>query len=120
MEIHSFKDLVVWQKGIDLVKEVYEVTKQLPKEELFCLTAQLRRAAISIPSNIAEGKKRKTRVDYLHFLRMASGSAGELETQLIIIQQIYGQIDLKKAMGLVEEVEKMLSAMIAKLEKGNL
>lgn len=120
MEIRSFKDLVVWQRGVELVKEVYKITKQLPKEELFCLTTQLRRAAVSIPSNIAEGKKRKTRVDFLHFLRIGSGSAGELETQLILLNEIYREIEVKKALGIVEEVEKMLSAMIVKLEKGKL
>ena len=118
MYIESYKDLIVWQKSMELVKEIYLITKQLPKEELFCLTSQLRRAVISIPSNIAEGKKRRTRNDFLQFLRFSSGSAAELETQLIIVKEIYPDIMVEKANILVEEVQKMLSTMIVKLEKG--
>lgn len=80
--INSYKDLIVWQKSIDFVDMIYAVTKSFPKEEQFGLTSQLRRASISIPSNIAEGWGRKYGNEYAHFLRIASGSLYEVETQL--------------------------------------
>ncbi|MCK5096162.1 MAG: four helix bundle protein [Candidatus Pacebacteria bacterium] len=116
MKIESFKDLTVWQRSIELVKEVYQETANLPQSEIYGLTSQMRRCAVSIPSNIAEGKKRGTRKDYVHFLRIANGSAAELETQSIITKEIYklntSEIDSK-----LEEVQKMLSVMIKKLEQ---
>jgi four helix bundle protein len=84
MYVESFKHLIVWQRAIELVKEVYRITDGLPKSEMYGLVSQMRRSAVSIPSNIAEGKKRKTKNDFLHFLRIADGSAAELETQVII------------------------------------
>lgn len=78
--IQSHKDLVVWQKAIQLVTEVYELTKSFPKEELFGLTSQMRRAAVSIPSNIAEDRNRGSRKDFRQFLLIAFASANELET----------------------------------------
>ena len=116
MYVESFRQLIVWQKGIELVKEIYNVTNQLPKREVFGLSNQMQRAAISIPSNIAEGKKRRTKIDYVKFLRIADGSAAELETQLIITREIYKNIDLSRPMFLVEEIQKILSVMIRKLE----
>lgn len=116
MYVESFKGLVVWQKSMLLVKEIYLLTNQLPSSEMYCLTNQIRRAAISIPSNIAEGKRRKTISDFLHFLRIADGSAAELETQLIIVQDIYSDRDCRRALALLEEVQKMLVTMIRKLE----
>lgn len=80
MKIESFKDLVVWQKSIQLVREVYKTTEEMPKTEQYGLVSQMRRAAVAIPSNIAEGKKRGTRKDFTHFLVIASASAAELET----------------------------------------
>jgi four helix bundle protein len=119
MYLHSFKDLIVWQKAMDLVKEIYKITKSLPKEEMYGLTSQMRRAAISIPSNIAEGKKRKTKNDFLHFLRTADGSAAELETQLLVTNHLYSDIGVSQAMSLLEEVQKMLATIINKLETSN-
>lgn len=78
--IKSYKDLIVWQKSIDLAVEIFELTKKYPKEEMFGLAAQMRRAAFSIPSNIAEGYSRNTRLDYGYFLRISYASASELET----------------------------------------
>jgi len=117
MKVVSYKDLTVWQKSMDLVEEVYEITKRLPKEERYSLISQMQRAAVSIPSNIAEGKMRGTRKDYAHFLRIAFGSGAELETQIELVQRIYdiqGE-DVNKAKGLLEEVMKMLNVMIQKL-----
>ena len=80
----SYRDLIAWQKGIELVATIYRVTQLFPKEELYGLTAQLRRAAVSIPSNIAEGQGRKSKPEFRHFLHNAAGSLMELETQLTI------------------------------------
>ena len=117
MYVQSFKQLIVWQKSIELVKEVYRRTSQLPKEELYGLSSQMRRCAVSIPSNIAEGKKRKTRKDFIQFLRIADGSAAELETQMILIKDLYPAIDCSTANSLLEEVQKMLITIIRQLER---
>lgn len=119
MYVKSFKELIVWQRSIELIKEVYKITEKFPKSELYCLISQMRRAAISIASNIAEGKKRKTKKDFIQFLRIANGSAAELETQIIIAKDLYKNIDYSKSESLLEEVEKMLATMIQKLESSN-
>lgn len=80
----NYRDLVVWQKGMDLVEEIYKITGFLPNEEKFGLTLQLKRAAVSIPSNIAEGFERNTIKDYIKFLSIAKASRAEVETQLLI------------------------------------
>ena len=115
MYINSFKDLVVWQKSIELVKKVYSATSKLPKSEVYGLINQMRRAAVAIPSNIAEGKKRSTKKDFIHFLRIADGSAAELETQIIISKSLFKKIDFDKCEALLEEVQKMLTTMIKRL-----
>ena len=89
MAVLSFKELIVWQKAMDLTKCIYIVTKKLPPEEKFGLMSQMQRCAVSIPSNIAEGNKRTSSRDYAQFLRIASGSAAELETQLLLVKDIY-------------------------------
>ncbi len=80
MYVESFKQLIVWQRSMELARALYQATNAMPRSELYGLVSQMRRAAVSIPSNIAEGKKRKTRKDFLQFLRIADGSAAELET----------------------------------------
>lgn len=116
MYLESFKQLIVWQKSISLVREVYIFTKELPKEERYGLVSQMRRCAVSIPSNIAEGKKRKTRKDFIQFLRIADGSAAELETQMIITRDLYPNINCDNSESLLLEVQKMLITIIKKLE----
>ena len=116
MYLKSYKELVVWQRSIELVEEVYKLTNQLPKEELYGLSSQMRRAAISIPSNIAEGSRRKALPEYLQFLRIADASSAELETQIVISKKLYSHILYDTCERLVEEVQKMLSAMMSKLE----
>jgi four helix bundle protein len=117
MALSSFKDLIVWQKSMVLVKSVYALTRELPKEEAYGLSSQIRRSAISIPSNIAEGSKRGTSKDYVQFLKIAYGSSAELETQLIIIQDIYPEVqNTKDALVLCDEVQKMLSTIIKKIK----
>lgn len=116
-EIKSYKDLIVWKKSILLVKETYKITSCFPKSEAYGLVAQMRRAVISVPSNIAEGYGRKTRKDYGQFCSIAYGSLLELETQLEIAKEL-GFIksdDIKFEENLIEEVGKMLNALVRKL-----
>lgn len=84
----NYKELIVWQKSVDLVTEIYSVTTDFPKEERYSLTNQIRRSSISVPSNIAEGHYRRSTLDYLQFLKIARGNCAELETQLIISEKL--------------------------------
>ena len=113
----NYKDLVVWQKAMDLTVEIYRLTKNLPKDELYGLTNQLRRAAVSIPSNIAEGNARFSTKEYLHFLSIARGSIAEVQTQLLLCIKLdyLTQDDIATATSLHNEIERMLNSMIAKL-----
>jgi len=88
MTLTTYKELTVWQKSIDLVIAIYKLTEEFPKTEVFGLTAQIKKSVISIPSNIAEGFARKSRLEYLHFIRVSFGSGAELETQLYIAQKL--------------------------------
>jgi four helix bundle protein len=117
MEVVSYRDLIVWQKSMALVVAVYELVKELPAEERYGLVSQMQRAAVSIPSNIAEGKMRGTRKDYVHFLRIAHGSGAELETQLERSQRLYRISDdmFLRASTVVDEIMRMLNVMIRKL-----
>ena len=87
-KIKTFRDLKVWQKGIELVKEVYSITKKFPSDELYGLISQMRRSAVSIPSNIAEGFRRKYAKEHKQFLNIALGSCAELETQVVIARDL--------------------------------
>lgn len=117
--MQSHKDLTVWQKSMDLVGLVYKITNNLPKSELFGLSSQMQRAAIAIPSNIAEGAKRGHKLEYIQFLRVANGSAAELETQLILGYRLYPEVktEIQKAILLLEEILKMLHALISTLKR---
>lgn len=114
-----YKELIVWQKSMELVKTIYRITQTLPKEELYGLSSQIRRAAVSIPANIAEGQRRKGLKEFLQFLRISYGSASELETELLIAKDLYPKVDYSLAESLLEEVQKMLNAIIKKLESKN-
>jgi four helix bundle protein len=92
--VKSFKDLIVWQRSIDLTMEIYRLTRGFPREEMFGLTSQLRRAAISIASNIAEGQSRGTTGEFIQFLGIARGSNAEIDTQLIIASELPQIFDL--------------------------
>jgi four helix bundle protein len=109
----DFRSLIVWQKSMILAREVYTETKQLPDEERYGLTSQIRRSVISIPSNIAEGSKRGTKKDFIHFLRISSGSAAELETQLQLATDIY-QAHFQ-SIEILKEVQRMLESLMRKL-----
>jgi four helix bundle protein len=115
--VRSFRELLVWQRSVELTVAVYRLTKLFPKDEMFGLTSQLRRAAVSIPSNIAEGQGRATRGEFLQFLGIARGSAFEVQTQLLIARQLeYGSEELLVSCeGLGGEVGKMLNALTASL-----
>ena len=115
--IYSYKDLIVWQKAMELVVSIYELTEQYPNSELYGLTSQTRRAAVSIPSNIAEGRFRGTKKDYLQFLRIAYSSGAELETQIEIAKRLHfgKNLNFEKADNLLLEVMKMLNKIISSL-----
>ncbi|MBI4135958.1 MAG: four helix bundle protein [Candidatus Vogelbacteria bacterium] len=115
--MHSHKELIVWQKGMAPVTLIYRVNSKFPKEEMYGLTSQIRRAAISIPSNIAEGRCRSSKKDYLQFLRIANGSSAELETQLLIAKELsfIDEFDYNRAYDAIIEIMRMLRAMIQKL-----
>ena len=121
MGIQSYRDLYVWQKAMDLVVETYSLVKLLPREENYALSAQMRRAVVSIPSNIAEGHQRSSKKDYIRFLYIAGGSNAELETQLLICQKLnyLSQEQTETALKLCEEISRMLSSLIKKLEPPN-
>ncbi|MCX6722853.1 MAG: four helix bundle protein [Candidatus Staskawiczbacteria bacterium] len=119
MYLKSYKELIVWQKSIELVKEIYKITNEFPKSEIYGLSSQMQRAVISIPSNIAEGYSRKNLKEYIQFLHIAYGSSAELETQLIISKELYQNINYKNAELFLEEILKMLNTMIIKLKNNN-
>ena len=115
--IRDYKDLIVWQKSMDLAEEIYRLVKLLPKEETYALSDQMRRAAISVPSNIAEGYQRNTDKDLRHFLCIAKGSVAELETQVLLCTRLkyIPEGAANNVQLLTEEVAKMLSAFISRL-----
>jgi four helix bundle protein len=115
----SFKDLVVWQRAVQLTVAIYNFTSTFPVSERFGLTNQLRRASVSIASNIAEGYGRSTKGEYLLFLGHARGSKCEVETQLVIAEALgYGSVkDRLLAEGLSDEIGRMLVVMMSKLQK---
>lgn len=119
MYIKSYKELIVWQKSFELVKEIYNLTKFFPKEEVYGTTSQMRRSAVSIPSNIAEGYGRKSTKSYAQFYSIAFGSALELETQILLAKDLNlaPKSKFNKAEVLLNEVSKMLNSMLTKIRK---
>ena len=115
----SFRELIVWQKSMQLVKLIYEISLRFPESEKFGLTNQIRRAAVSVPSNIAEGFGRHSTPDYIRFLQIASGSLYELQTQLEISLMLQFADDKKsnEAENLATECAKMLTSLIARLKE---
>ena len=117
-KIQSYKDLIVWRKSTDLAVKIYDLTSQFPKEELYGLTSQMRRSAVSIPSNISEGRHRSTRRDFSQFLRIAYGSGAELETQIEISKRLSfsKKLDYNAVDNLLNEIMRMLNTMISNLK----
>lgn len=112
-EIKSYKDLLIWKKGITIVGLVYKVVRTFPQEEMYALTSQLKRASVSIPSNIAEGYGRNTDKSFSHFLTIARGSLFEIETQLLIAKELNFLTDLgiyQELLNQIEEESKMINA----------
>ncbi len=115
--VKTFEDLIIWQKSIVLTKQIYTITRKFPKEEIYGLSNQLRRASVSVASNIAEGYGRITRNDYKRFLSFSFGSTFEIQTQLIICIEIgiINNEDFNESMMLSKEISAMLYAIIKKL-----
>ena len=111
----TFRDLIVWQKAIEMCKLVYQVSQAMPTAEKFGLVAQMRRAAVSVPSNIAEGNARQSLRDYVRFLIMARGSLAELETQLILARQLRMLNDISTITDSVQETWRILQGLIDSL-----
>ena len=121
-KIKSYKDLLIWQKGIEITEKVYLITNNFPQNELFSLTNQIRRASVSISSNIAEGFGRNSTKSYMNFLKISRGSLYELETQLIIadiLNYISDNELLKSINDLLSEEGKMINSYINKLKLSN-
>jgi len=114
--VSTHKDLDVWKKAMDLAAQVYSLTARFPKEELYGLTSQIRRSAVSIPSNIAEGAARHSRKEFIQFLHIASGSVAELETQRLLAIRM-GFIPGESIISHVEEVRKLLLGLRRSLKK---
>ena len=117
--IQSYKDLLIWQKGIEMVVLVYQLISDFPKDELYALSSQIKRSAVSIPSNIAEGYGRQSTQSYIQFIKIARGSLCELETQLIVAKRlkfIKNETLYSELMNQITEESKMLNSFINKLE----
>ena len=118
--IKSYKDLLIWQKGFQIVISTYKLTKNFPQEELYALTSQIKRASVSIPSNIAEGYGRNTDKSFSHFIDISRGSLYELETQLLIAKELEFIQDLdmfNHVISLINEESKMINAFYNSISK---
>ena len=115
--IRNYQDLIVWQRSIDLVEALYRITERLPLNEQFGLTAQMRRSAVSVPSNIAEGYGRQATREYRHHLLISRGSLLELETQLVLCQKLnyLDEHATEPVFKQINEIAKMLGSLISKL-----
>lgn len=111
-KIKTFEDLTVWKKSHDLALEIYRVTKDFPVEEKFGIVSQMRRAAVSVPANIAEGFKRRGSKDKIHFYNISQGSLSELQYYSILVKDLGFKVDLDKINSLILEIGKMLNGLI--------
>ena len=119
MEVHNYEKLIVWQKSMDLVEEVYKLSTTLPADEKYGLVSQMRRSAVSIPSNIAEGSRRKTNKDFAQFVIIAFGSGAELETQIKIAKRLDYIKNPSVVENLLEEIMKLLNKLIESLQNND-
>ena len=119
MKVKNYQDLIAWQKAMDLVEDVYKASRDFPREEVYALTSQIRRAAVSVPSNIAEGQGRRTSADFLRHLSIAYGSLREVETQILIAQRlkyiVIGKVE--SVLSRAGEVGRLLNGLMASLER---
>ncbi|MCC5633923.1 four helix bundle protein [Nostoc sphaeroides CHAB 2801] len=118
-DINDFKDLKIWQKGMDIAEKCYFLTKLFPKDELYGMVQQIRISAASIPANIAEGYGRRTTPEYIRFLNIAQGSLNELETHIILSQRVglSKETDIEPIIFLLREESRMIIALIKKLQQ---
>lgn len=118
MSVQSYRDLEVWKKSVALVTDIYRITADFPKEEIYGLTSQIRRCAISIPSNIAEGRGKRSTRDFIRFLNISYGSLCELETQCIIAQNLslLTPLSCEALLSSTSEIARMLNGLISSLE----
>ncbi len=117
--VKSYQDLVVWQKAMSLVTEIYRISQKFPKEEIFGLTSQIRRAAVSIPSNIAEGQGKSSTGEFKSFLGHAKGSLAELETQILIAKNLnfVSENEVDQLLILIAEVGRIFNGLVSALKK---
>jgi four helix bundle protein len=120
-EVRSYKDLVAWKKSMDLVTAVYRASQGFPKEEIFGLVSQIRRSAVSVPSNIAEGHARTSRKEFQYFLSNARGSLAELETQLTIAHQLayINEMVINQLLDRLGEVGRILNGLLSSLKRSS-
>lgn len=118
MSAQHYRELIVWQKAMELAKLCYQLTKAFPKSELFGMTSQIRRSAASIPANIAEGNARAHTKEYLNFLSIARGSLAEVETHLILSHEVelLKKVDMERCLQLADEISRMLAGLRRSLE----
>lgn len=117
--VRSYRDLVAWQKGMELVGEIYRISRDFPKDEIFGLVSQVRRAAVSIPSNIAEGHQKLSRKEYQHFLGNARGSLAEIETQILIAKDLdyLSETEMNQILNQSAELGRVLNGLINSIRK---
>jgi|SRR5581483_1545468 len=117
--VQNYRDLIAWQKAMDLVERVYSATASFPPDERFGLTAQIRRAVVSVPSNIAEGQGRRSRSEFGHFLSVAHGSLREVETQLLIAIRLHflDEAIAESVLSLSDEVGRLIGGLARSLEQ---
>jgi four helix bundle protein len=115
--VKNYRDLIAWQKSMLLVKNIYDLTQQFPKDELFGLTSQIKRAVISVPSNIAEGSSKKSTADFVRFLNIAYGSLAEVGTQVEIAEMLGFINKQEEIYKQVDEISKIISGLISSLNK---
>ena len=119
IQVKNFKDLLVWQKAMQIAKQTYQATAHFPSQERFGMTSQMRRSAISIPSNIAEGQARNSTAEFIHFISIALGSAAELETQIILSEELdyLNSGNVTHIINNIHECCKMMKGLQKSLEK---
>ena len=118
--MRDFRQLTIWQEGIKVVKKVYEITRLLPQVETYGIVSQMKRASISIPSNIAEGCSRSSEIDFKRFLEIAIGSSFELETQLVLVLELYPSLSKQETNNLIENLQmlqKQINSFITAIKK---
>ncbi|MDD2640530.1 MAG: four helix bundle protein [Arcobacteraceae bacterium] len=115
--MNDYKDLQVWQKSMDLVEDIYKLIKHFPKEETYALSDQLRRAVVSIPSNIAEGQNRNTSKEFVQFLYISLGSVSEVETQILIAQRLHYIEQIEEELNKITKIRKMINALINSIKR---